>query len=245
MKFRLAFAAAVVAATSLAPALAALPTGKLEFVQRTGTAFANESIPVVIRLTLDPTSSPLTFTSDPITGFLPEDIPTEGRFDIGVPGEDELRPFASVNTALLNTFYSCQGDFTIGCDPSPNYKFEFNTSSSPAHPSINFLTSFTLAPGGSFDFTFGFFVPAAGGAAPGVYRWNGAGVTLGFQGLDDQGNYGNTYENMVISTGNELDPGVAFERTVTAVPEPSTYAMLALGLAAVAGFARRRGAQAR
>ena len=50
---------------------------------------------------------------------------------------------------------------------------------------------------------------------------------------------------MSIITGNSLDPDVAFERTITAVPEPSTYAMLALGLVAVAGFARRRGVQPR
>ncbi len=241
MNFRLAFAAAVVAATSLAPALAALPTGKLEFVERTGTALANERIAIIMRLTLDTDSSPLTFSSDPITGIDLQDIPTEGQFDNG--GVTETRPFASVNTVLLNTYYTCHGDFTTVCDPSANYRFEFNTTSSPGHPSINGRTSFTLAAGESYEYTFGFFVPAAGGAAPGVYRWNGTAVTLGFQGLDNEGNYGNTYENMSIITGNSLDPDVAFERTITAVPEPSTYAMLALGLVAVAGFARRRGVQ--
>ena len=87
-------------------------------------------------------------------------------------------------------------------------------------------------------------MPVAGGAAPGVYRWNGTGVTLNFQGEDADGNIGNAFEAMVIATGNSLDPGFPFTRTVTAVPEPATYAMLALGLAAVAGAARRRSAKA-
>lgn len=232
-------AASVTLALLAMPALAALPTGKLEFVQRTGTVNADEVIPVMMRLTLDEDSAPLTFSSNPLTGFSTDDLPTEGRFFNPDLGQFETRPFVEVIGAFLNTYYSCQGDFTVGCGPSASYRFEFNIPGSPAHPSINFLDSFELAPGASFEYTFGFFVPQAGGAAPGVYRWNGTAVTLNFQGLDVDGNVGDV-QGTEINSGFSLDPGVAFERTVVAIPEPSTYVLMAAGLALVGGLARRR-----
>jgi hypothetical protein len=233
-------AASVTLALLAMPTLAALPTGKLEFVQRTGTVNADEVIPVMMRLTLDQDSAPLTFSSDPLTGFSTEDLPTQGQFFNPDTQQTETRDFVEITGAYLNTYYSCQGDFTVSCDPSPSYRFEFNTSSTPGNPSINFLESFTLAPGESFEYTFGYFVPTAGGAAPGVYRWNGTAVTLNFRGLDVDGNVGQAFNAMEITSGFSLDPAVAFERTVVAIPEPSTYALMAAGLALVGGLARRR-----
>jgi hypothetical protein len=222
------------------PTFAALPFGTLSFVERTGTVTADQTIPVMMRLTLDADSPAFNFSSDPLTGFDPEDIPTEGQFYNPDTQQFEIRPFVQVTGAFLNTYYSCQGDFTNVCSPSSNYSFEFNTVGSPGHPSINFLEAFTLNPGESFEYTFGYFVPVAGGATPGVYRWNGTAVTLNFRGLDADGNTGNAFTTWEIGTGGSLDPDFAFERTVTAIPEPGTWALMGLGLFGIAAAARRR-----
>ena len=222
------------------PAFAALPFGTLSFVERTGTVTADQTIPIMMRLTLDADSPAFNFSSNPLTGFDPEDIPTEGQFYNPDTQQYEPRPFAEVTGAYLNTYYACQGDFTNVCSPSVNYSFEFNSSSSPGHPSINGLDSFTLNPGESFEYTFGYFVPAAGGATPGVYRWNGTAVTINFRGLDADGNFLSTFGTSEISTGFSLDPSFAFERTVTAIPEPGTWALMGLGLFGIAAAARRR-----
>lgn len=242
MSHRAAFAASLLFVAAATPAWAVLPTGTLEFVQRTGTVVADATIPVVMRLTIDSGSAPLTFTSNPLLGFATEDIPTEGRFWNSVTEIYEQRPFASVVSAYLNTYYACGGDFAIGCgEVGGNYQFEFNVVDSLAHPSINFRDSFTLNAGQSYEYTFGFFVPKAGGATPGVYRWNGTGVTLNFRGLDVDGNDdGVAFDAMVIATGADLDANVAFERTVIAIPEPGTYALMAAGLVVVGGLARWR-----
>lgn len=236
---KLLTAALLTAALSL-PAWAALPTGTLSFVQRTGTVMANETIPVVVTLTLDPDSAPLSFSSNPLQGFLPEDIPTQGQFWNPDLNQYEYRDFVEVFAAFLNTYFSCQGNFTDSCISGSNYNFQFNIPGSPEHPSINFLDSFTLGAGESFTYTFGFFVPQGGGAAPGVYRWNGTGVTLNFYGFDADGNQGEAWSVMDINTGFSLDPELAFERTVIAIPEPQTYALMALGLLAIGKVVRRR-----
>jgi hypothetical protein len=239
-RISLALSTLALSAGLAGPAFAELPFGTLSFVERTGTVAADQVIPVVMRLTLDPDSPALSFTSDPLTGFAPEDIPTQGRFYNPVTQQLEDRPFAEVTGAFLNTYYSCQGDFTSGCSPSANYSFEFNTVTSPGHPSINFVDAFTLNPGESFEYTFGYFVPAPGGATPGVYRWNGTAVTLNFRGVDADGNTGTAFTSWEIGTGGSLDPDFAFERTVTAIPEPGTWALMGLGLFGIAAVARRR-----
>ena len=43
--------------------------------------------------------------------------------------------------------------------------------------------------------------------------------------------------------GSVLQTPITFDTGVTAVPEPSTYALMLLGMAAVAGASRRRSAE--
>ena len=187
MKFTPGLFALTLASFISLPAVAALPTGTLTFAQRTGTVAADQAIAVQMILTLDADSAPLTFSSDPLTGFLAEDLPTQGQFWNPDTEQIELRDFASVQGAFLNTWYSCQGDFTNICSAG-EYEFQFNVSGTPENPSVNFLESFTLEAGQSYSYTVGFFVPKAGGATPGVYRWNGTAVTLNFRGVDADGN---------------------------------------------------------
>ncbi|MBI3154241.1 MAG: PEP-CTERM sorting domain-containing protein [Burkholderiales bacterium] len=218
-----------------APALAALPTGTLSFVQRTGTVLANETIEVRLELTMD---SDLVFSSNPLAGFAAEDLPTEGGYWDDEASEWVTAAFVEITGAYLNTWFMCAGTFTSSCTGGPPYDFGFHTSSAPGYPSINFHESFTLLSGHSYEYTFGFFSPTGGSAPPGTYKWNGTGVTLNFVGVDADGN--SLTASHDIASVNGMDDSVAFMREVVAVPEPGSYTLMALGLLGVAAAVRGR-----
>jgi hypothetical protein len=236
-----ALAATLLAAATL-PAQAALPRGTLSYVQPTGVVNSTDVIDVRVVLTLDADSSPLTFASDPLTGFDPADLPTEGSYYNPDTGQYELRPYAVITGAYLNTFFTCTGTFTSVCGPSPNYSFDFWLSSTPGNPSVNFLPSFSLDPGASTEYLFGQFVPVAGGAAPGSYLWHNTGLNLSFVGQDAAGNALQSFGfHTIAQSCPSIDDACAFTRIVTEVPEPSTWGLMAMGLLAMGGWARRRG----
>lgn len=237
------FAAAALCAGQ--PARAALPYGTLEFVQRLGTVPNTETIDVWVRLTIDPASSPLNFSSNPLTGFDAADLPTEGQFFDPDTQQWETRAVAEITGAYLNTYFVCSDTFTGGCNASTtNYSYSFFLTSLPGMPSLNFRDSFALAPGESFEYVFAQFTPASGGASPGTYYFYGTGATLNFVAYDIAGNFLETQGHDIAATcAGGATEACAFTRIVE-VPEPSTWGLMGLGLLTVAGAARRRGRRA-
>lgn len=230
---QLALAGGALALVPQAQAQAVLPFGVLSFTAPTGEVLNTEVVEVGLRLTLDANSPALSFSSQPLTGFDPSVLPTNGYYYPPNGDPRELRPFASVFSANLNVYAGCSGTFIANCVAGQNeYTFEFNFGAN----SVIGQNNANVAPGGTLDFVLGSFTPKAGGATPGVYNFSVAGLTLEFVGLDASGN--------VIFTDGELLAATCatceFTRTVSAVPEPGTYGLMLMGLAGMAAFVRRR-----
>lgn len=222
-------------------ATAALPYGSLHFVTPSGSATADETIDVMMRLELDPDSPPLVFSSDPLSGFDPADLPAQGTWFDPETGASELRDFASISGAFLNTYYVCTGNFTgEDCGPGASYSFNFWFNGDGGPPSLVGVNSFSLAPGASTEFLLGRFTPRDGGAEPGSYRFYTASVTLGFVGLDASGEtlFSNGID-LATSCPTQSDD-CAFVRTVSVVPEPGSLALWLAGVGAAGFLARRR-----
>ncbi len=126
------------------------------------------------------------------------------------------------------------------CIDGPPYDFTFTLG-----PPL-FLSTFDLAPGGTYDFQLGTFTPTGGSDAPGTYKFYIAGFFLGIDGLDDMGNA--VYAPIDLGWTCWQPGGIdcAFTRTVTAdqsgdvVPELQTLLRLATGMAGLAVVPRRR-----
>lgn len=240
-KFSLKALLAAAALLAAGSAAAELPYGTLTFVERVGAATPHEQIDIWMHLTLDAASPALDFSSNPLAGIDPADLPTEGWYTDPITGDSEIRAVAEVRAAFLNTYFGCDDTFTGGCNSdTTNYSYSFFLSSQPGKPSINFRESFSLLPGASYDYVFGQFDPAAAGAQLGTYKFYRTAVTLNFQAYDVGGNYLSTGYHEIARTcagGNNDD--CAFTRVV-AVPEPATTALMLLGLAAVGVSVRRR-----
>jgi PEP-CTERM motif len=203
----------------------------LSFVQPTGTVFSNQSIDIVVRLTLDPESDALTTdgSGTPTSGFDPATY--FGAIDLSDP-----------NTRIfLNEGAECSGTLNP-CSPGA-YAFNFN------YGLPNFISpaNFDLQPGNSFDWVLGSFSPVGGNAAPGNYTFYNAGVHFQFfnpgadllDSSDDQNDFLN-----ITDTCRDQNPVCAFSREVLAapggVPEPASWALMLTGFGLVGAAARRR-----
>jgi hypothetical protein len=227
--------AAAAATVGLLPstAQAALPYGELSFVAPTGTVANNVPIDVMMRLTLDPASDPLAFSSFPLTGFAPGDLPTQGYYTPPV-GPRELRNFDSLDGALLNVGAGCSGTFIGNCVAGVvPYTFTFYFGAG----SLVGMNNFNLAPGGTHDFQLGTFTPQPGPAPVGTYTFDFALLSLAFYGQDALGNF-------LVTDGTTLAQtcaGCTFSRDViaAAVPEPGTYLLMFTGLLGLVGMQKR------
>ena len=235
---KLAYLTGLLAMSSAMPANAAL-IATLGWVQQTGVALSNESIPVYLRLTLDPASDAITTDS---SGNI------TGGFDVNTfpnPNAPDPSPI-DLNDPNSHTFYNegagCGGSLD-GCGAGA-YSFEFNFN----QPNFISPADFSLQPGDSFEWLLGTFVPKGGNAAAGLYSFNFAIISANYfsSGLDPNSDVDDVSSSVfIVNTCPDFNADCAFTRRVLAaptpaVPEPSTWMMMIAGFGAVGASVRRR-----
>lgn len=243
---------AIIAITSLFSANShAELKGTLYYLQPHDSISSIDSAIVNIRLTLDSDSDTLNFDRTDPNAWL-----NFANEQLSFSGNPELAglQFINIDHISLNTWFQCSGSFTSICNEGPPYHFSFNNRTLTGDELYNI--DLALAPGESLDYDFGVFTPSHGPVAAGTYEFIRAGFTLNFSGYtaDDYDENGDLRldDNGWIVSPKEFSydlattcPDCIFTRTVvTAVPEPSSYALMGLGLGMLAYSARRRKAKA-
>ena len=193
----------------------------LSFNTPNATVASNVAIPVWVTLTLDPASDPIATDS---SGYVTSPLSAMNISDLN----------GNSANVIVNNSYFCSGNFTNVCSPGA-YGFNFNF----APPSFVAPSNLNLAPGSSTSFLFGTFNPVGGNAAPGIYTFYNARFEFEYYDSVKMAAYFSTIADTCISSS----PSCAFTRTVfaAAVPEPTSWAMMILGVAGVGVALRRRG----
>ncbi len=217
--------ASAIAALSLfaLPALA-LPSTTLTLMQPSGVTNGLDAVPIWVTLAVDAAADGPLVVDGSTTSF----------------GPGELDEFAQVNWVSPAASASCSTNFwpepPLGAcfDAASAWAFSFNYDD-PSFVNGNV----TLAPGESASFILGRFTPQNGQVAPGVYSSSNFSFQLTVSGLDQSGAEITRWFDLS-STCSTNEASCAFTREVIAVPEPATYASMALGLAFIGGFLARR-----
>jgi hypothetical protein len=208
----------------------AAPQASLVFTTPTAAAGPTDNIDVYVTLTLDPASVALTTDAS-------------GTVTSGY-GAGDLPSGFNVTSSNLNMSFSCSGTFTDVCTNGPPYDFNF------AYPSFSYAQNLNIQPGGSETFLFGTFTPTGGGpVAPATYTFFNTSFFIQlYDNTQNDPNNGTPpwqFDVAIASTCDSSDVSCSFQRTVVAVPEPETYAMLMAGLGLVGFAARRRASHGR
>lgn len=233
-----ALAGAVLLLAGQAQAQAAWSSLSLTFVAPQGDVTSTDSIDVWLRLSNNDASELFTVDNSlPNGGLNLSDLPTAAWVSNGLGGGTSV-DFASYTDFSLATGFGCSGTFTSagGCTMGPPYTFSF-AAANPFAP-----LPFLLAAGQSVDYLFGTFAPTNGSVAAGTYEFYRSVVWLDVNGLDADGNALNTVifpASTCQGDSAAACAGSLFTRTVTAVPEPQTYALM-LGGMLLLGWQLRR-----
>ncbi|MDC6167038.1 PEP-CTERM sorting domain-containing protein [Paucibacter sp. XJ19-41] len=223
-----------------ATAVAQLPSFQLDWVQRTGTATTLDSIDVGLRLSLAPGQAGMSL--DPANYLSLSDLPLGTHIDDD--GQGHQAAFASIDWSQTRYGSSlrCYNSFDASCglgEPNPyRTEWHFGGDGDPARLGILDLPQMSLRQVEFIDFYRYRFVPGSA-VTPGQYRLSSADIRLHVAGYDQGGNALRATVPLT-SICPAAQPDCAFVRTVTAVPEPSTWGLMSAGLLLIVGAAQRR-----
>ena len=206
-----------------------------------GTVGPTDTIEMWVTLTSVGTHAVRFDIREPDPFGLPEGfiLPAEG-FEISPQnGPPELLPFdyyESINRYFFR--FNSSDAFSAGGRQSP-YQYGLPND---GRGWLDMPPLFELAAGDSMDVHLYSLTPRGGMAAPGTYQAFNVGVALAVYGYDVTGDIRLEADVFSATTcDGQVGPGCSFTRTVTAVPEPTSVAMLLAGLGVVGvAVARRR-----
>lgn len=220
---------ALAALTLMALPAWAAPNPTLSFTTPSAIVGPNDDIPVFLTLSLAPGSDAL---------IIGENDMVSSGYDSSV-----LPDGFNVDAVVMQQTKACTDTFTGACANMPyNFTFFKVAAQAPLFPNLN------LQPGESTSFLFGTFTPSQGPVAEGLYSATSFGLTLQFTDFSQPDpnepqsaeNDSWTFPVTYAGTCETQGLGCGFQRTVAAVPEPETYAMLLAGLGLIGWRVKRR-----
>lgn len=215
----------------------ALPATSVEWVQRTGSTNGTDAVEVWLRLTVTQLDGGPLFLNGTSTSFSAQDFETLSQMQNGLARIDKVYNNGTLTYTRGDTF--CPPSPARGCsDPAAAWGFQFNRGAN----SFFAEQAEPIAPGQSRDYLLATFTPKNGPVAPGIYSFSSAELSIAVEGVDEEGERSG-FPLRLGATCPSFTGDCEFTRTVTAVPEPETYALMGLGLLGVIGVARRQQTQ--